>query len=84
MEVDAHHRFPPSLQTSPLQLGHVYLLGNWHLFAYFLALAMGAMSGENLGHNGSRPECSQVQPVTCCDLLVFFYHFKAYSTSSSI
>ena len=31
-----------------------------------------ARSGEDFGHNWSKPKCFQVQPVTCCDLLVFF------------
>ena len=41
-------------------------------------------AGEILGHEQSRLQCFQVQPVACCDLSRFFlYDLEVYSIHSS-
>ena len=42
-----------------------------------------AMSKENFGHNQSKCQCFQVQPVTCCDLPPFLYQFEVDSVDTS-
>ena len=55
---------------------HYYSRRCWWMLSEVDGVINFSMFGELFGHNRSRSQCFQIQPVSCCDLPYFFIHSR--------